>query len=314
MKIIVTGGAGFIGSNIVDRYVSVGHEVLILDNLSSGHFNYINKKSKFVHVDIRDSYKLDLIIQDFKPDIINHHAAQMDVRVSLTDPIFDAETNIIGTLNIILAATKYGVKKIIYSSTGGAVHGEPKVLPVNEEDDVVPDCAYGISKHTPEHYLKLYAKLEGLDYTVFRYPNVYGPRQSNETAGVISIFIRQMQAKEPVNLYGYGNPIRDYVFISDICDANDIALTKGSNSIINLGSNKGTSVKELFTLISKHMIYDQYPNLLPLRKGEINSIFLSNDKAKQLLDWSPTIDIEEGIKMTIEWHLFQSILESYTNK
>ena len=302
MKTLVTGGAGFIGSHVVDRYVRDGHEVVVLDNLVTGDKRNLNPQARFVELDIRDRKGVEKLFASERFDVVNHHAAQMDVRKSTEDPLYDAEVNILGSLNLIMSAIRHGVKRFIYVSTGGAVYGEPKRLPVEEDDPVNPECQYGISKHTVEHYLYLYRVLYELRYVVLRYPNVFGPRQTpHGEAGVIAIFANKMINGEIPTLFGDGEPLRDYVFVTDIAEANALALEHGDGEIVNLGSKKGTSVLELFEHLKKLAGFADQPKFAPLRPGEIHRIYLSGRKAKQVLGWEPAVSLEEGLRRTVEW-------------
>lgn len=302
MKILVTGGAGFIGSHVADRYTRDGHEVVIIDNLVTGDRRNLNPQARFVEMDIRDRKGIERLLATECFDVINHHAAQMDVRKSVDDPLYDAEVNVLGSVNVITAARRHGVKKVIYVSTGGAVYGEPKRLPVEEDDPVNPECPYGITKHTVEHYLYLYRLLYKLEFTVLRYPNVYGPRQSPKgEAGVIAIFGGAMLAGHSPTIFGSGKQLRDYVFVGDVAEANALALSRGDGAIINLGSEKGTSVLELFEQIKRLTGFGGQPVFAPLRAGEIFQIYLSGRKARQVLDWQPRVSVEEGLHQTVAW-------------
>jgi UDP-glucose 4-epimerase len=303
MKILVTGGAGFIGSHVADAYLQEGHEVAVLDNLSTGFRRNVPTKAVFFETDILDSEGVFRVFEEFQPEIVNHHAAQMDVRRSLIEPEFDARTNILGSLHLILASVSYAVKKFIYISTCGAVYGEPKSLPVREDHPVNPECAYGISKHTVEHYLHLYRFLEGLDYTVLRYPNVYGPRQNPKgEAGVNAIFIDQMLEGTIPTIYGDGEQLRDYVYVGDIVAANVAALTRGSGEIVNIGSGTGVSVNQIVTVLARLLDFRESPKYAPARAGEIYKIYLDPTHAKEILGWKAQVPFEEGLRRTIEWH------------
>jgi UDP-glucose 4-epimerase len=302
MRILVTGGAGFIASHVSEGFIAAGHQVAILDNLITGFRENIPAEAKFYEGDIRDVAFVKSAFDEFKPEAVDHHAAQMDVRKSLDDPIFDAHTNILGSINLILNATRLKVKKFIYISTGGAVYGEPQWLPVMENHEIRPECAYGISKHTVEHYLELYRMLEGLPYTVLRYPNVFGPRQNpHGEAGVNAIFIGLMlEGKIPI-IYGRGEALRDYTYISDIVNANKLALEKGAGEIVNIGSGVGTSVNTIYETIADILKFPHPANYKPARKGEIEKIFLDARKAKQVLGWEPKVTFREGLEKTVEW-------------
>jgi len=310
MKVLMTGGAGFIGSHVADAYIRDGHDVAVLDDLSTGFEGNVPEKAMFYRMDVRDSSLSDVFSRE-KPDVVNHHAAQMDVRKSVEDPLFDADVNILGSLNIIANSIRFGVKKLIYVSSGGAVYGEPEYLPVDEEHPVNPICQYGISKHTVEHYLHLHSELDGLVYTVLRYPNVYGPRQNPYgEAGVNAIFIGQMLRNEGCTIFGDGEQLRDYVYVEDIVTANRIVLERGHNQTYNLGSENGTSVNEIYSKLKELIGFDGRAEYGALRKGEIKKVYLNCSKAKRDLAWQATVDLDEGMKRTIDYfrenlHLFE---------
>jgi UDP-glucose 4-epimerase len=261
-------------------------------------------------MDVRDSSLSDVFSRE-EPDVVNHHAAQMDVRKSVEDPLFDADVNILGSLNIIANSIRFGVKKLIYVSSGGAVYGEPEYLPVDEEHPVNPICQYGISKHTVEHYLNLHSELDGLVYTVLRYPNVYGPRQNPYgEAGVNAIFIGQMLRNEGCTIFGDGEQLRDYVYVEDIVAANRIVLERGHNQTYNLGSENGTSVNQIYSKLKELIGFDGRVEYGDLRKGEIMKVYLNCSKAKRDLTWQATVDLDEGLRRTIDFfrenlHLFE---------
>ncbi len=302
MKILVTGGAGFIGSHVVDAYLAAGHNVIVVDDLSSGSRENLNDSAQFIELDIR-SKMLGEIFDDVKPDIVNHHAAQIDVRHSLTEPMRDADINVLGAINLLENCVKHKVRKLIYASTGGAIYGSPAAtdLPASETCPPLPMCHYGLSKHVVELYTRLYNALYGLPYTILRYPNVYGPRQNpHGEAGVCAIFAGLMLAgKRPV-LYGDGAPVRDYVYVGDIARASVLALDKAPGEIINLGSGKGTSVRELYDTLSEITGFQEQPDLAPLRPGEVERIYITGDKARALLGWSPEVNLHEGLRRTVE--------------
>jgi len=301
MKILVTGGAGFIGSHVVDLFLSNGYEVVIVDNLSTGRESNLNPKATFYKVDIRDP-KLEDIFAREQPDYISHHAAQMDVRRSVAQPLFDAEVNILGSLNVIECARSYGVKKFVYISSGGAAYGEPVYLPCDENHPINPICQYGASKHTVEHYLYMYRVNYGLEYSVLRYPNVFGPRQDpHGEAGVIAIFIGKMLRNEPVVINGDGEQQRDYVFVTDCARANLLTLNAPSG-IYNLGAGQGTTVNQLFTALGKMTGYQQKAVYGPAKLGETRFIYLNAAKANKEMAWQPFISLEEGLQHTVDYH------------
>jgi UDP-glucose 4-epimerase len=301
-RILVTGGAGFIGSHVVDRFVEDGHSVFVVDNLSTGSRSNLNSEARFYEDDIRDSTRMEEVFAEVLPDYVNHHAAQMDVRKSIEEPLFDAESNILGSLNLIDLSKKLKVKKFTYVSTGGAVYGEPQQLPVGETHPVNPECQYGISKHTAEHYLYLYQLHYGLRSVVLRYPNVYGPRQNPKgEAGVVSIFVGKMIRGESPTIFGNGEQCRDYVYVGDIVDANHLAMTSDCTGIFNLGSGVATSVNQICEKLRKMTGFVGEVNSAPARTGEIFKIYLDATKARAELGWSCTTDLDTGLAKTIEW-------------
>ncbi len=302
MKILVTGGAGFIGSQIVDALIERGYETVIVDNMSTGFARNINPRAKFYQMSIADKDLSDVFKRE-KPDIVNHHAAQMVIARSVKDPVFDASENILGGLNVILSCVRSGVSKIIYASSGGAVYGEPQYLPVDEGHPVNPISQYGISKHVIEHYLYLYYFLEGLDYTVLRYSNVYGPRQNPAgEAGVVAIFAGQMLRKEQPTIFGDGTKTRDYTFISDVVQANLLAMEHGAKSICNIGTGVETSDKNMFDSLAHILDYKGNPLYTSARKGEVNHICLNNALAQKKLGWQPRFTLEEGLAKSADYY------------
>lgn len=302
MKILVTGGAGFIASNIVDAYIAAGHHVAILDDLSTGKKINLNPKAKFYQKDLRDKGLLS-VIQDFNPDIINHHAAQIDVRRSLTEPILNADINELGTLNLLEAAIKTKIKKIIFASTGGAIYGEvEEKLGANEDHAQEPISPYAITKRSVEMYLYAYKVNHGLKYTVVRYGNVYGPRQDPlGEAGVIAIFCGKMLKGETPTIYGDGKQLRDYVYVGDVAKANLLALDKGEGQIFNVGTGVGTSVNELFMHLKELMAFKADVVYAPARAGELFRSVLNCEKIKKL-GWKPEFDMRSGLVKTLEWY------------
>jgi UDP-glucose 4-epimerase len=302
LKILVTGGAGFIGSNIADAYISAGHKVVIIDNLSSGKLRNINKKAKFYQADIRDAKKINDIFRLEKFEIVNHHAAQIDVRKSVLDPVFDAQVNVLGTLNLLENCVKYKIKKFIFSSSGGVMYGECGQNPPAETVPANPLSPYGVTKHTTEVYLNYYAATYGLKYLVFRYGNVYGPRQDpHGEAGVVAIFIQRIMSNTEINIFGNGKQLRDYVFVGDVVRANLMGLKKGVNEIINIGTQKASSVNTLFDELSVITGYNKKAVYKPPRLGELQKSFLNTAKAKKLLGWQSTVIFKEGLAKTVDY-------------
>jgi UDP-glucose 4-epimerase len=310
MKIIVTGAAGFVGSHVADAYVEAGHEVVAIDDLSRGRNENVNPRCRFYRCDIRDRKEVENIFSAEKPLIVNHHAAQMDVRRGVREPIFDAQVNILGGINLIETAVANGVKRFIYIGTAGAGYGEPDRMPVPEDYPINPITPYGISKHTIEHYLFTFRFLYGLDYVVLRYGNVYGPRQSSRgEAGVFAIFSEQMlNGVQPV-IYGDGQKIRDYVYISDVVAANMAALDRGSNEIFNISSGVQTTDQEVFDMIRDLLGKSVRPKHVPRRPGEIDRICLDISKAERLLGWKPRVALAEGARHTVSYFQKEAGLE-----
>ena len=300
MKILVTGGAGFIGSHVVDLFIAKGYEVVIVDDLSTGHESNLNPNAVFYKMDIRDPGLVDVFAKE-RPDFVSHHAAQMDVRRSVSQPLFDADVNILGSINVIECARKFEIKKFVYISSGGAAYGEPEYLPCDEKHPINPICQYGASKHTVEHYLYMYQINYGLEYTVIRYPNVYGPRQDPKgEAGVIAIFIGKMLANEPVVINGDGEQQRDFVHVSECANANFLAL-QARSGIYNLGSGYGISVNQIFTALRKITGYSQDAMYGPAKLGETRVIYLDAALAFKEMGWKSVIKLEDGLRQTLEY-------------
>ncbi len=300
MRILVTGGAGFIGSNIADAMLAEGHEVAVLDDLSTGRERNLNSNAKFYRADIRDNAAVAKIFDEFKPEMISHQAAKADVRDSMQHPQLYAEVNIVGTLNLLENARRVGTQKVIYAGTGGATYGETKSLPVKEDHPVNPLDPYGASKHHVEHYLFLYNYNYGLKYTTLRYPNVYGPRQNPfGEAGVIAIFAYKMMNGETPTINGDGTKERDFCFVGDVARANVLSLTKGDNEIYNIGSGVGTSINTLYEKLQNATGFHKPVNYAPDKPGEVYKIYLDASKAKRELGWEATVGLDEGLQRTV---------------
>ena len=301
MRVLVTGGCGFIGSHICDLLVEEGHEVLVADNLSTGNRHNLNPKAKLYEVDILKP-EFEQVFQENKVDVIYHEAAQIDVQKSLKEPDFDATVNIIGSIQVLKMAAKYQVKKLIYASSA-AVYGDPLYLPVDEDHPIAPLSYYGISKHTPEHYIAAFSELYGFDYTILRYANVYGLRQDPKgEGGVVSIFTDRLIRGEAPVIFGDGEQTRDFVFVRDVARANLLALTKGSKKIINVSTNQKLSVNELFAKMKKAAQSDVEPEYQPARPGDILHSYLNNALAKEELGFVPAYTLEEGLQETIDYY------------
>ena len=307
MKILVTGGAGFIGSNVVDKFIDLGHEVVVVDDLSSGFRHNVNSKAKFYEMDIR-SRELATVFEVENPDIVDHHAAQISVPVSVKDPEFDADVNVKGFLNILQNCVKFKVKKVIFISSGGAVYGEAEEYPTTEKYDPKPLSPYAINKFIAEKYLYFYYHQYDLNYTVLRYANVYGPRQiPHGEAGVVSIFITNFRDNETSHLYAFPEEpdgmIRDYVFVKDAVRANVIALEKGDMETINIGTGLETTTGKLYSEISRQMNVNIDPIRGNARAGDIRKSCLNIEKAGSILGWKPEYSLEDGIKQTIHFFI-----------
>jgi UDP-glucose 4-epimerase len=301
MKVLVTGGAGFIASHVVDQLIAAGHQVAVVDNLSTGRISNLNPKAVFYQVDIRSPEMREVFAQE-RPEVISHHAAQMDVRRSVADPIFDADVNILGAIKLAQLASEFGTRKFIHISSGGAVYGEPIYMPCDENHPVQPLSPYGASKYTFELYLYIFKQTAGLDYTVLRYPNVYGPRQDPYgEAGVVAIFIGQMLRSQPVTIFGTGEQVRDFVSVVDCARANLLALEKGSGRVYNLASGAGTTINQIFEHIKSATGYPESAHYGPAKPGETFRIYLDATRAQQELGWRQSLDLATGLQQTVEY-------------
>lgn len=301
MNILVTGGAGFIGSQIADAYIAEGHKVIIADNMSTGVKEFINPKAKFYELDIRDG-KLSEVFESHKIEVINHHAAQIDLRKSVEDPKFDVDINVIGSINLLQNAIKYGVKKFIFASTGGAIYGEHDYFPADEKHPTRPYAPYGINKNTIEKYLFYYNHVYGLDYVVFRYANVYGPRQNPfGECGVVAIFTDKMLKGKLPLINGDGKQTRDYVYVGDVVKANVLALNAKGPVIYNIGTSVETDVNYIFDKVNEYAGTGYKENHGPPKKGEQRRSVLSYEKIRNELGWVPEIDMAKGLELTIDY-------------
>lgn len=303
MKILITGGAGFIGSHVADAYVAAGHEVVVVDNLSSGKKENLKASVPFRLVDITDRAKLRKVFLEEMPDVVSHHAAQIDVRKSVEDPAYDARVNIVGIINVLESARESGAKKVTFASSGGTIYGECQDVPPAEDAPARPLSPYGISKLSSEFYLKYYAAQFGLKFTALRYGNVYGPRQDpHGEAGVVAIFALRLLKNEECFIYGDGRQSRDYVFVGDVAAANLLALSSGDNEIINIGTSVATDVNTLFASLAAVVPgYSKPPVFKSPRKGELFKSFLDVSKAGEVLGWRPSVSLDEGLKKTMDF-------------
>jgi len=301
MRILVTGGAGFIGSHVVDAYLAAGHEVAVIDNLATGRRANVSKEARLHEIDIH-SHETERVFAEFKPEVVNHHAAQASVKVSTGDPVFDLEVNGGGTARIASLCVQYGVRKLIYSSSGGTVYGEPDELPVPETHPTRPVSNYGLSKLVGELYIDLMARTAGLDYTILRYSNAYGPRQDPlGEAGVVAIFTGRMLAGEQCTIDGDGEQRKDYIYVGDIARANVLCLDRGSRATLNIGTGRGTSVNEIFRTLNDATGNTVAPRNGPPRPGDVRNFWLDTTRAKEVLGWQAEMGFEEGIATTVEW-------------
>jgi UDP-glucose 4-epimerase len=313
MRVLVTGGAGFIGSNVVDGYIAGGHDVVVVDNLFTGKKENVHPDAKFYNLDIRDK-ALREVFEAEKPEVVNHHAAQISVPASVEDPLFDADVNVIGLLNVLEGCVKHGVRKVVFSSSGGAIYGETDMLPTAEDHPLRPHSPYAITKLVSENYLEFYRLHYGLDYTVLRYANVYGPRQiPYGEAGVVAIFMEELLREDVPVIYRYEDEpegmTRDYCYVEDVVRANVLALEKGSGDIVNIGTGVETSTLKLYRAILGLMREEGYaadarydsPKGGPARPGDLRRSCLSPEKALKLLGWRPEHDLASGLRKTLKW-------------
>ena len=301
MKILVSGGAGFIGSNIVDAYIEAGHEVVVVDDLSTGKKENVNPKARFVKIDIQDP-GLAKVFEGSRFDAVNHHAAQMDVRRSVADPRFDASVNILGMLNLLELVKKHEVGTVIFSSTGGAIYGEQDYFPADEQHPLRPLSPYGITKLATEKYLFYYQAVYGIRHVILRYANVYGPRQNpHGEAGVVAIFADKMLNGEQPVINGDGKQTRDYVYVGDVVRANLLALSHPNSDIFNIGTGVEKDVNTIFRIIKKSTSSACEEKHAPAKIGEQLRSVIDAAKARKILGWAPTVSLEDGLERTVQY-------------
>jgi UDP-glucose 4-epimerase len=307
LRVLVTGGAGFIGSHVVDGLLEAGHEVAVVDNLSTGQRGNLNPRAQFFEADIR-SQELAAVFDSFKPEVVDHHAAHADVRESLDDPMYDADVNVLGSLNVLQQAVRSGARKMIFISSGGACYGEPVELPCPESHPIRPLSPYGASKAAIELYLHLYRETYGLDFTVLRYANIYGPRQDmlSEEGRVVAIFTQLMLSGGQPRINGDGEQQRDFLYVSDVVAANRAALERGSGQAYNLGSGQPTSVNQIFALLKRITDYPGSSVHVEAKAGEVLRTYLDASKAQRELGWRPEVSLEPGLRQTVDY--FRSAL------
>jgi len=303
VKILVTGGAGFIGSHVVDAYVAAGHEVAVLDNLSTGREENVTPDARLFRADVRDLDKVQEAVAAFRPEVVNHHAAQSEVPKSVADPGYDAHVNVVGGLNVLRAAVDNGVRKVIFSSTGGALYGEPDVLPADEDHPIRPLSPYGTSKFAFEQYLAMFGRTFGLTFTTLRYANIYGARQdfAAEEGRVVAIFASRMIEDKPVTIDGDGDQSRDMLHVGDVAAANIAALDRGDGGTYHVSTGIPVSVNDLFRKLALLTEYRHEPRFGPPRKGDVYRIALDNTRAAEQLRWRPQILLEEGLRLTVDY-------------
>jgi UDP-glucose 4-epimerase len=303
MKVLVTGGAGFIGSNLVEAYLNKGYEVVVVDNLTTGNMQHLAslKNITFYESGIETPEFLEIVKKE-KPDVINHHAAQIDVQTSIHNPMEDASINIVGTINVLQACRENPAIKLVYASSA-AVYGTPEYLGIDEKHPVKPISNYGISKHTPEHYIEVFHDIYGIDYTILRYANVYGKHQDPKgEGGVISILVDCAIENKTFSIFGDGEQTRDFVHIQDIVEANMLASEKAQNDIFNIGTAIPTSLNDTIVTFEKIVGFELDKVTMEERKGDIKHNYLSNDKAERKLGWQPKVSLEEGLSLTYEFY------------
>jgi len=301
MKVLVTGGAGFIGSHLVDRLVQEGHEVVIVDNLSTGKRRNLNRTARFYKLDIQ-SWRLERVFRNERPNIVMHLAAQMDVRKSVEDPIFDAQVNVLGMLNVLQQSIKHGVRKVVFSSSGGAIYGEQEIYPVPESHVTRPLSPYGISKLCGEQYLSYYQRVGGLQMVSLRYANVYGPRQDPDgEAGVVAIFIQKLLNNEQAIVYGNGRQTRDFVYVDDVVEANLAVMGQETQGTYNVGTGEETSINDLLRILIAHTNSTCKEVHGPAKIGEQIRSVIDSNKLRQELSWEPRIELREGLKRTVDY-------------
>jgi UDP-glucose 4-epimerase len=303
VRILVTGGAGFIGSHVVDAYIAAGHEVAVLDNFSTGNEANLNAAAETHRLDLRDKPGVERLIASFRPEVVNHHAAQSEVPKSVADPGYDAEVNIVGGLNLLKASVDHAVKKVIFISTGGALYGEPDVVPADEDHPVRPLSPYGTSKFSFEQYLAMFKRTFGLEFTVLRYANVYGPRQDfyAEEGRVVAIFASRMLAGQPVTIDGDGEQSRDMLHVGDAATANLAALERGAGGIFHVSTGIAVTINDIYRKLARLTKYADAPSHGPRRRGDVYRIALDNARAKRELGWEPRVDLEEGLSLTVDY-------------
>jgi UDP-glucose 4-epimerase len=301
MRVLLTGGAGFIGSHVADHLLRRGHEVAIVDDLSSGKRENISEGARFYEMDIRSG--CDRAFEEFEPEALSHQAAQMDVRRSVREPAFDADVNVLGTIGLLENCVRYGVGKVVFASTGGAIYGEQHEFPAPEDHPQYPVSPYGVSKLAGERYLNYYRAQYGLPYVVLRYANVYGPRQDpHGEAGVVAIFCGNLAAGRPSTINGTGEQTRDYVYVEDVAHANVLALEgEAPSGAYNIGTGSETSVNQLYELLLEISGKDLPPEHGPAKPGEQLRSSVDPTLAGHVLDWRLGVGLADGLRETLRF-------------
>jgi UDP-glucose 4-epimerase len=308
-KILVTGGAGFIGSHIVDRLIGLGHKVIVVDNLATGVRENVNPAARFFQADVRDAEFGRLILLE-RPEVINHHAAQTMVRVSTEQPEYDAQVNVLGMLNLLQAAAQAGVRKVIFASSGGTVYGTCKRLPITEEEPLAPESPYGISKAAGELYLRYYAANGGPCYTALRYANIIGPRDTVSSEHVVTVFIHQLLAGRPPVIHWDGEQAKDYLYVDDAVEANVLALDRGDDQAYNIGSGQPVSVNEIYRLLTRVTGTHISAGHGPKRIGDVRLFYFDCSKAARELGWRPRVPFAEAVARTVAWYRAKAGVEA----
>lgn len=310
MRILVTGGAGFIGSHVAEAYLKAGHEVAVWDNLTTGRRQNVPAGVQFSQLDLAGESLADAMAS-IRPEAISHHAAQADVRQSVADPVRDARINVVGSIALLQAAVDCGARKLIFASSGGAIYGEPESVPCTEEHPIRPISPYAAAKAAAETYIQTFGRIHGLDYTILRYPNVYGPRQHpyTEEGQVVAIFARQMLSGRQSTIFGDGEQGRDFLYVGDVAEANVLALNRGSQGTFNLGSGQLATVNDLYRQIAELTGYSGRAAYAPARPGEVYRITLDATRAGSELGWQPRTGLADGLAQTVGWVRQQLLLE-----
>jgi len=299
-KILVTGGAGFIASHIVDKLLELGHAVIVVDNLATGYRENVNPAARFYELDVRDP-EFAQLIESERPEVIDHHAAQTMVRVSTEQPLYDTRVNVQGIINLLTAAAKAGVRKVIFASSGGTVYGNCQHLPISENEPFAPESPYGISKTTSEFYLRYFAANYGVHYTALRYANIFGSRDTISSEHVITVFAKRLLQGQPPIIHWDGEQAKDYLYVDDAVQANLLALDRGDNQAYNIGSGKPVSVNDIYRLLVKMTGINIEAQHGPKRVGDVRLFYFDCSKAGRDLGWQPAVPFEDAVAHTLDW-------------